>query len=63
MQTEQMRETRETPQIKKQREQTEGSGVITPDEKPSFGYRLILALSFLAINFVVAGIYFHVINP
>ena len=60
---EEKRQTKETPEIKKQREKTKGAAVITPQEKPSFRYGLLLGLIFVAINLFAAAIYFHVINP
>ena len=37
--------------------------VITRDEPPSAAFGVIIGAVFLAINFFVAAIYFHVINP
>jgi hypothetical protein len=63
MQTEQKRETRETPQIKQDRENNKGSAVLRPDKRFSYGFGFILAVVFLLGNLLVAAIYFHVINP
>lgn len=63
MQTEQKRETRETPEINAAREKKKGSAVLTRDMKPSFSFGIVLGTVFLAINLFVAAIYFHVINP
>ncbi|MDX2096398.1 MAG: photosystem I protein PsaX [Leptolyngbyaceae cyanobacterium bins.59] len=38
-------------------------GAVTKSSKPPYPFRTITALVLLAGNFLVAGIYFHVINP
>lgn len=40
-----------------------GAEVAQTGAKPPFPYRTIISLILLAGNFLVAGIYFHLINP
>lgn len=39
------------------------TGSVTQTSKPPYPFRTAVLIFLLAINFVVAGIYFHVINP
>ena len=40
-----------------------GSEVAKTSGKPPYAYRTIISLLLLAGNFLVAAIYFHVVNP
>lgn len=63
MQTEQKRQTQDTPEIQESRQKKKGSAVLQPDETPSYAVGFIVAAIFLLGNLLIAAIYFHVINP
>lgn len=62
MQAQDKTDTREIPQGSQYRPKKNSSAVLTPDRTSSYGIGFILALIFLLGNFLVAVIYFHLIN-